>query len=105
MSTRGGSPGAQEATSILTRMKFAASPERVWNGLMFYEQIDERPPLHLRLLLPVPIGTEKTNSKVGARVRCSYEGGHLVEAHDADRPEATTTDSTSSSRRSRSAAD
>jgi hypothetical protein len=59
-------------------MAFAAPPERVWNGLMFYEQIDERPPLHLRLLLPVPIGTEKTKSTVGAHVRCSYEGGHLV---------------------------
>ena len=59
-------------------MAFAAPPEQVWNGLMFYEQIDERPPLHLRLLLPVPIGTEKTSSAVGARVRCSYVGGHLV---------------------------
>jgi hypothetical protein len=78
MSTRGGRPDAQGATSILTRMAFAAPPDRVWNGLMFYEQIDERPPLHLRLLLPVPIGTEKTKSTVGARVRCSYEGGHLV---------------------------
>lgn len=78
MSTRGGRSGAQGATSILTRMAFAAPPERVWSGLMFYEQIDERPPLHLRLLLPVPIGTEKTKSTVGAHVRCSYEGGHLV---------------------------
>jgi hypothetical protein len=59
-------------------MAFAAAPERVWNGLMFYEQIDERPPLHLRLLLPVPIGTEKTKSTLGARVRCSYDDGHLV---------------------------
>ena len=32
----------------------------------------------LRVLLPVPIGTEKTEPVVGARVRCSYEGGHLV---------------------------
>jgi hypothetical protein len=78
MSLSGGGSGAQQATSILTRMAFAASPERVWRGLMFYEQIDERPPLHLRLLLPVPIGTERTKATVGANVRCSYEGGHLV---------------------------
>ena len=45
---------------------------------MFYEQIDERPPLHLRLLLPVPIGAEKTEPKLGAVVRCAYEGGHLL---------------------------
>jgi hypothetical protein len=59
-------------------MKFAASPERVWGGLMFYEQIEERPPLHLRLLLPLPIRTECSKSKVGDDVRCSYEGGHLL---------------------------
>ena len=64
--------------SILTRMKFAASPERVWGAMMFYEQIDERPPMHLRLLLPLPIRTESSNAKVGDRVTCLYEGGHLV---------------------------
>src|SRR5512144_352110 len=59
-------------------MKFAASPERVWHGLMFYEQIDGRPPLHLRLLLPLPIGTEGPKSRVGDEVRCSYTSGHLL---------------------------
>jgi hypothetical protein len=78
MSIRGGGSGAWTSRSIMTRMAFAAPLDRVWNGLMFYEQIDEPPPLHLRLLLPVPIRTEKTDSTVGARVRCSYEGGHLV---------------------------
>lgn len=65
-------------TSIRTRMKIAASPERVWAGLMFYEQIDERPPLYLRVLLPQPIGTEGAKSKVGDEVRCLYNGGHLL---------------------------
>jgi hypothetical protein len=69
---------ARQSASILTRMKFAASPERVWRGLMFYEQIEERPPLHLRLLLPRPIGTECSKSNVGDEVKCSYENGHLV---------------------------
>jgi hypothetical protein len=45
---------------------------------MFYEQIKERPPLLLRLLLPLPIGTESPKSKIGDKVRCSYEGGHLL---------------------------
>ncbi len=54
---------ARQPTSIVTRMRFAASPERVWHGLMFYEQIEERPPLHLRLLLPRPIRTEGRKSK------------------------------------------
>jgi len=78
MSTRDGESHQQEVTSIRTTMAFAAPARRIWDGLLFYEQIDERPPLYLRVLLPVPIGTEKADTVVGARVRCSYEGGHLV---------------------------
>ena len=78
MNARSNESRAQSVTSIRTTMAFAAPANRVWNGLLFYEQIDERPPLYLRVLLPVPIGTEKTEAVVGARVRCSYEGGHLV---------------------------
>jgi hypothetical protein len=69
---------SRESTSIVTRMTFAASPTQVWSGLLFYEQITERPPLHLRLLLPVPIGTEGSKVNVGDRVKCLYEGGHLL---------------------------
>ena len=78
MNTQGGEFGAQASTSILTRMRFAASPERVWNVMTFYEQIEHRPPLHLRLLLPVPIRTEKIKPNIGEVVRCSYQGGHLL---------------------------
>jgi hypothetical protein len=77
-----GAPGAAAAatrsTSIVTRMKFAASPEQAWDALIFYEQITERPPLHLRLLLPLPIRTEGRKSGVGDDARCVYEGGHLL---------------------------
>ena len=59
-------------------MNFAASPEKVWDGLMFYEEIDAPPPLHLRLLLPVPIRTEGRKSVVGDETTCVYEGGHLL---------------------------
>ena len=69
---------AGAATSIVTRMRFAASPERVWEGLVFFEQIAERPPLHLRLLLPRPLRTEGRKSEVGDEVRCVYEGGYLL---------------------------
>ena len=68
---------AKDSTSIVTRMIFAASPERVWGGLMFYEQIDEPPPLHLRLLLPMPIRAEGAKSAVGDEATCIYEGGYL----------------------------
>ena len=69
---------AQQATTITTRMEFAASPDQAWNGLMFYEEIAQRPPLHLRLLLPLPVRTEGRKSHVGDQARCLYEGGHLL---------------------------
>lgn len=63
---------------VETRMVFAASPEEVWRGLLFYEEIGGRPPTHLRLLLPVPIRTEGKVSEVGGEAMCLYEGGHLL---------------------------
>src|SRR5664279_6210822 len=68
----------RHAAAIVTRMNFAASPEQVWSGLMFYEQIEEPPPLYLRLLLPLPIRTEGAKSAVGDQATCLYEGGHLL---------------------------
>lgn len=68
----------RESTSIVTRMDFAAAPGQVWDGLMFYEQIDERPPLLLRLLLPLPIRTDGAKSAIGDEATCLYEGGHLL---------------------------
>jgi len=64
--------------AIVTRMRFAAAPEQVWDGLMFYEQIAERPPLHLRLLLPLPIRTEGRKLEPGDESTCLYEGGYLL---------------------------
>jgi hypothetical protein len=72
------SANARPSTSVVTRMNFAAPPEQVWDGLMFYEEIDALPPLHLRLLLPVPIRTEGSKSAVGDETICVYEGGHLL---------------------------
>ncbi len=64
--------------AVITKMMFAASPAQAWDGLMFFEEIERTPPLHLRLLLPVPIRTEGSKSKVGDEARCLYRGGHLI---------------------------
>ena len=64
--------------SVATSMVFRAAPAAVWERLMFYEQIDQRPPLHLRLLLPVPIETNGRKSEPGDEARCLYEGGYLI---------------------------
>jgi len=65
-------------TSVVTRMVFAASPEQVWNDLLLYENIEDEPPLHLRLLLPIPLRTEGTKSQVGDEVNCRYRDGYLI---------------------------
>jgi len=67
-----------DPSTVSTRMEMAATPSEVWEALMFYEQIEDRPPFLLRLLLPVPIRTEGRKSEVGDAARCIYEGGHLV---------------------------
>lgn len=69
---------ANHATSVTTRMIFDAAPADVWERLMFYEQIDHGPPLHLRLLLPTPIETAGRKSEIGDEARCLYEGGYLI---------------------------
>lgn len=69
-------PAATE--TIVTRMNVAASAQRVWNSLMFYESVEGVPPLHLRLLLPRPIRTQGSKSNVGDQATCLYDGGHLL---------------------------
>jgi hypothetical protein len=65
-------------TSVVTRGKITAPAAKVWHNLMFYEQIEDSPPLHLRLLLPLPIRTEGSKLAVDGQARCRYEGGHLL---------------------------
>lgn len=67
-----------QPATITTRMTFSASREQTWKSLVFYEEVKERPPLHLRLLLPVPIRTEGDKKRVGGEAMCLYEGGHLL---------------------------
>ena len=69
---------APRVDSITTRMNFAASPERAWDGLVFFEQIVQPPPLFLRLLLPRPIGAVGSKSRVGDESVCRYRTGHLL---------------------------
>lgn len=63
---------------VVTRAHFAAPPDRVWAALLYYEQIDRRPPWLLRRLLPVPIRTVGAKQAPGDLATCEYERGHLV---------------------------
>jgi hypothetical protein len=65
-------------TSIVTGMRFRASPRQVWDRLTFYEQIRLSPPIYLRLLLPAPLRTEGRGAAVGDETKCVYDKGHLL---------------------------
>jgi hypothetical protein len=65
-------------TEIATSAVLHAAPALIWERLLFYEQIDQPPPLHLRLLLPVPIETVGPKARVGDEAKCLYQSGHLV---------------------------
>ena len=67
-----------EPVQVVTKLEVATSPARVWDSLMFYESIEGTPPLLLRLLLPAPIRTVGSKSKVGDEATCLYQGGHLL---------------------------
>jgi hypothetical protein len=69
---------AGASTAIATGMTFADSPEDLWARLMFYEQIAQHPPLHLRWLLPRPLRVEGSKSRNGDIVTCVYDTGYLV---------------------------
>ncbi|HEY7114685.1 MAG TPA: hypothetical protein VIA45_17285 [Thermoanaerobaculia bacterium] len=72
--------------SVVTAIRCSAPPARVWNALVFFEEIERRPPLLLRLLLPTPLRTEGAHSGEGDETRCVYDRGHLVKRMTLVRP-------------------
>ncbi len=72
------STSTTQPATVTTRVHFAASPAQVWEAMKFYEAIETRPPLLLRLLLPEPIRTEGGPPAVGRDVECTYKHGRLV---------------------------
>lgn len=63
---------------VSTASRLAAPAERVWQALVTYEEVRERPAWWLRLLIPQPVGTEGDKTVPGALVRCQYETGSLM---------------------------
>jgi hypothetical protein len=64
--------------AVETALYLNAPPEEVWQRILFYEEVPRRPLWFLRLFLPRPIRTDGEKTRVGAIVRCTYEGGHLL---------------------------
>lgn len=64
--------------TVTTRLHFRASPQRVWQNMVFFEEVPGQPPILLRLFLPRPVRTEGDKTSVGSRVRCEYTEGELI---------------------------
>lgn len=62
---------------VQTRVHFRASPEEVWRGMLFYEEVPRRPMPLLRAFLPLPISTSGEKTRVGSLIACNYDGGSL----------------------------
>jgi len=63
--------------AVATRARFDASPETIWQGMLFYEEVAGRPMPLLRMFLPAPVRTQGDKTRVGAIIRCTYERGYL----------------------------
>jgi len=66
------------ADTARTTMFFPHRRADVWDAMMFYEEVPDRPALLLRLFLPRPLRTRGDKREVGARIDCAYEGGTLA---------------------------
>jgi hypothetical protein len=72
--------------AVETALYLNATPEEVWQGILFYEEVPRRPLWFLRIFLPRPIRTDGEKTRVGAIVRCTYDGGHLLKRITAVEP-------------------
>lgn len=71
-------PPSLAIDAVTTRAGFEAPPHEVWQKMIFYEEVPQRPPLLLRLFLPSPVKTQGGGKRVGATVECSYSSGNLI---------------------------
>jgi hypothetical protein len=70
--------GKAVSSTVATRVHFTASPEQVWQNMMFFEEVPEQPPILLRTFLPLPERTTGDKSRAGSVVRCEYSEGELT---------------------------
>jgi hypothetical protein len=79
-------PPSNTVEAVHTKVHLNASPERVWQGMLFYEEVPGRPSALLRMFLPAPIRTQGEKTRVGATIECNYEGGYLEKRITAAEP-------------------
>jgi len=79
-------PRNSKRESVTTEIRLDASPASVWKALRFYEEIPNRPGPFLSALLPLPLRSEGEKTRVGASIRCIYQGGHLLKRITVSEP-------------------
>ncbi len=70
-------PRNSDVDAVSTRVVLRASPDEVWRGMLFYEEVPRRPMPVLRAFLPLPLSTRGEKTRVGSIVECTYESGAL----------------------------
>jgi hypothetical protein len=78
--------GNARSEAVETALHLHATPEEVWQGILFYEDVPHRPLWFLRIFLPRPIRSDGEKTRVGAIVRCTYDSGHLLKRITAVEP-------------------
>ena len=70
---------SNRAHVVCTSGRLSCEAQRAWEKVCFYEHIATEPSWLLRTVLPVPVRTTGTYSKVGDISRCLYsDGGYLA---------------------------
>ena len=64
--------------TVRTMKLIPADSSRVWDTLMFYEEVPQRPPLIMRIALPHPLFAFGSTAHVGDVKTCVYSKGRLV---------------------------
>jgi len=79
-------PRNARSEAVETTLHLNATPEEVWHGILFYEEVPRRPLWFLRIFLPRPVRTDGKKTRIGAIVRCTYDSGHLLKRITAVEP-------------------
>jgi uncharacterized protein YndB with AHSA1/START domain len=73
--------------TIVTHRNIDASPERVWSSLRFYEDLEQKTPFLLRLMLPRPLPATALMRAEGDETTLRYEDGHYAKRVSKLEPE------------------
>ncbi len=63
---------------VATQRVLELPADVVWDSILFYEEVRDKPPLLARIGLPRPLRTEGSSSRVGDLTRCVYDTGYLL---------------------------